>query len=78
MKIFLGVSLGFFLFFFVVVFRFFFFVLFFVCLFLFHVESRLSPVMMFLLFFFFLKFLVGMSSLFRVFIHVFGVNQCGV
>ena len=25
-----------------------------------------------------LKFLVGMSSLFRVFIHVFGVNQCGV
>ena len=29
-------------------------------------------------FFFFLKFLVGMSSLFRVFIHVFGVNKCGV
>ena len=25
-----------------------------------------------------LKFLVGMSSLFRVFIHVFRVNQCGV
>ena len=37
LKIFLGVSLGFFFVFFVVVFRFFLF------LFLFHVESRLSP-----------------------------------
>ena len=63
LKIFLGVSQGFFVVFFVVIFRFFFFFVF------------------FFLFFFFsfsLKFLVGMSSSFRVFIHVFGVNQCGV
>ncbi len=52
-------------------------------LFLFHVESRLSPVLgccccFFFVFFSFLKFLFGMSSSFWVFIHVFGVHQCGI
>ena len=42
-------------------------------------ESRLSPVYDVFVVFFFLKFLVGMSSLFWVFIiHVFEVHQCGV
>ena len=57
---------------------FFFFVLFFLFCFCSMWKVVCLQFRMFLLFFFPLKFLVGMSSLFRVFIHVFGVNQCGV
>ena len=76
-------------FFVVVVFRFFFFLFFrlffffvFCCCFFFvpRGKSSVSSLRCFCCFFFpFLKFLVGMSSLFWMFIiHVFGVHQCGV
>ena len=64
LKIFLGVSLGFFFVFFLLLF------------FVFFVFFVLFCFLVFFCFFF--KFLVGISSLFRVFIHVFEVNQCGV
>ena len=88
MKIFLDVSLVFLGFLFVLFFVLFFFCLFFRSFFKFFFfffffafvprgKSSVSSLGCFCCFFFLLKFLVGMS-LFRVFIHVFGVHQCGV